>query len=255
MTETFFHPLGDTITIWDEEELARVIREIDFERGADRQTSDFRERYTLAMYLLTLASRNELKYPFGIAKRETPDFVWTRDGLEIGMEVTEVTSQRFRRGMAQTSSGEVVDLSQFSGTALHGGGWAGNAGEREWVDLLISSVLKKVEDYEQRSPFDRLELLAYSNTPGGCGLEFGDFPETRNSLLLSLEQRDPRNRIGKVFQEVQVIYGSSLIVDAMEHPMVLRPPVSQWFLRSKEILAWQLQAVFSHEHKNDPMTV
>ena len=119
-----------------------------------------------------------------------------------------------------------------------------NAGEREWVDLLISSVLKKVQVFEQRSPFDMLELLAYSNTPGGCGLEFGDFSETRKSLLLAIERRDPRNKIGMVFQRVHVIYGSNLIVDAMEHPTVLRPPVSQWFLRSKEILASQLQAVF-----------
>lgn len=130
LPEPFFHPLGDFITISNKRELARIIREIDFERGADRQTSDFRERYTLAMYMLTLASLNGLKYPFRIAKRETPDFVWTCDGLEIGVEVTEVTSERYRGGMAQTSQGEVVDLSQFSSTALHGGGWAKCRGAR-----------------------------------------------------------------------------------------------------------------------------
>lgn len=92
-----------------------------------------------------------------------------------------------------------------------------------------------------------LELLAYSNTPGGCGLEFGEFPETRNLLLLALEQRDPRNRIGKVFQEVHVVYGSNLIMDAMEVPKVLEPPPLRfggWHLRNNEILAIQLREVF-----------
>ncbi len=244
MTETFFHPLGDEIAISDEDELVKVMLEIDFERGSEGQTSDFRERFTLGVCLLTLAYQKRLEYPFDIVKRETPDFVWKHEGMEKGLEVTEVTSQLYRHGLAHTSPEEVVDLSQFSSTAFSRGGWAGNAAEREWVDLLMFSVLKKVEDYEQGSPFSMLELLAYSNTPGGCGLEFGDFPETRKLLLLALEQRDPYNRIGKVFQRVHVVYGSNLIVDAMEHPRVLQPPVRQWCLRNKEHLASQLLAVF-----------
>ena len=243
MTETFFHPLGDEITISDRSHLAKVILEIDFERGADRHTSDFRERFTLGEYLLTLASLKWLEYPFAIVKHETPDFVWKRNGVEIGLEVTEVTSQRYRRGLAETAPGETYDPSQFSSTALPGGGWVESGPEREWVDLVISSVLKKVEDYEQGSAFPMLELLAYSNTPGGCGLEFGDFAETRNLLLLALEQRDPRNRIGKVFQGVHIVYGSKLIMDAMEHPKVLQPPVGQWALGNGEFLASQLWEV------------
>ena len=73
--DSFFHPLGDEITISGEDELVKVILEIDFERGADQHTSDFRERFTLGEYLLTLASRNCLEYPFAIVKHETPDFV------------------------------------------------------------------------------------------------------------------------------------------------------------------------------------
>ena len=249
MRETFFHPLGEEITISDEAELVQTVGAVDFRRGEPRcaastQTSDFRERCTLGEYLLTLASLKCLEYPFAIMKHETPDFIWKRNGVEIGLEVTEVTSQRYRRGLARTPPGETYDLSQFSSTALPGGGWRGNAAEREWVDLLITSVLKKVEDYEKGSPFGMLELLAYSNTPGGCGLEFGDWPETRNLLLLELEERDRHNRIGKVFQGVHVVYGSNLIMDAMEHPRVLQPPVTQWGLRNREFLASQLREVF-----------
>lgn len=248
MTERFFHPLDDEITISGKDELVKAILEIDFERGAEGHTSDFRERFTLGEYLLTLASRNCLEYPFAIAKHETPDFVWKRNGLEMGLEVTEITSQRYRRGLAGTAPGETCDPSQFSSTALPGGGWAGDGAEREWVDLLISSVLKKVEDYEQGSAFPMLELLAYSNTPGGCGLEFGDWPETKDILLEERRKRDPDNRIGSVFQGVHVVYGSNLIMHAMEaDPKVLEPPplpFRGWHLRNKETLASQLQEVF-----------
>ena len=244
MTGMFFYPLGDEIAISDEAELVQVIGGIDLRNGASTQTSDYRERFTLGEYLLTLASLKCLEYPFAIAKHETPDFVWKRNGVEIGLEVTEVTSRRYRRGLAQTSPGKTYDLSQFSSTALPGGGWAGIAAEREWVDLLISSVLKKVEDYEKGSPFTMLELLAYSNTPGGCGLEFGDWPETKDILLEERRKRDPENRIGSVFQGVHVVYGSNLIMHAMEHPKVLQPPVGQWGLRNRESLALQLLDVF-----------
>ena len=253
MHEHFFHPLGDEISVSDKGELVKVILEIDFELGAKSQTSSFRERFTLGQYLLTLASLNHLEYPFAVVKNETPDFVWRREGVEIGLEVTEVTSQRYRRGLAhlrQTSPGELYDPSQFSDTALPGGGWAGNANVREWIDLLIFSVLKKVESYYQQAPFNKLELLAYSNTPGGCDIEYGDFPETRNSLLLALEKQDPDNRIGQVFQAVNVVYGSDLITDATETPKLLQPPCNiQWHLRNKEIMASQLQTVFGTRHR------
>lgn len=253
MHEHFFYPLGDEISISDKDEIVKVILEIDFELGAEGQTSSFRERFTLGQYLLTLASLDLLEYPFAVVKSETPDFVWRREGVEIGLEVTEVTSQRYRRGLSRlrrTSPGELYDPSQFSETALPGGGWAGNANVREWIDLLIFSVLKKVEDYERQAPFSKLELLAYSNTPGGCDIEYGDFPETRNSLLWVLEEQDPNNRIGQVFQAVNVVYGSNLIIDATETPKLLQPPCNiQWCLRNKEIMASQLQAVFGTRHR------
>ena len=40
MTERFFHPLDDEITISAKDELVEAILEIDFERGAERRTSD-----------------------------------------------------------------------------------------------------------------------------------------------------------------------------------------------------------------------
>ena len=105
-----------------------------------------------------------------------------------------------------------------------------------------------MEDYEKGSPFTMLELLAYSNTPGGCGLEFGDWPETEEFLLEERRKRDPDNRIGSVFQGVHVVYGSNLIMHAMEaDPKVLEPPplpFRGWHLRNKETLASQLQEVF-----------
>ena len=82
MSEPFFHPLGDEITISDKDKLVKIILEIDFEIGASK-TSNFRERFTLGQYLLTLASLSQLEYPFSIEKHETPDFVWRRKGVEI----------------------------------------------------------------------------------------------------------------------------------------------------------------------------
>ena len=105
MTERFFHPLDDEITISAKDELVKAILEIDFERGAERRTSDLSGTVHAGGILLTLASRNCLEYPFAIAKHETPDFVWKRNGLEMGLEVTEITSQRYRRGLAGTAPG------------------------------------------------------------------------------------------------------------------------------------------------------
>ena len=76
MSEPFFHPLGDEITISDKDKLVKIILEIDFEIGASK-TSNFRERFTLGQYLLTLASLSQLEYPFSIEKHETPDLLRT----------------------------------------------------------------------------------------------------------------------------------------------------------------------------------
>lgn len=76
----------------------------------------------------------------------------------------------------------------------------------------------------------------------------GDWPETKDILLEERRKRDPDNRIGSVFQGVHVVYGSNLIMHAMEEaPKVLEPPplpFGGWHLRNKEILASQLRAVF-----------
>ena len=94
MTGTAFYPLGDQISFFDQRELINKILSIDFNQGSKEKTSDFRERYTLFQYLLTLASRSFLIYPFKIVKGETPDFIWLRGDLEFGVEVTEGTTQK-----------------------------------------------------------------------------------------------------------------------------------------------------------------
>ena len=82
MSEPFFHPLGDEITISDKDELVKIILEIDFEIGASK-TSNFRERFTLGQYLLTLASLSQLECPFSIEKHETPDLEFLTKLFEV----------------------------------------------------------------------------------------------------------------------------------------------------------------------------
>ena len=79
MSEPFFHPLGDEITISDKDELVKIILEIDFEIGASK-TSNFRERFTLGQYLLTLASLS----PIGMS-------ILYREARDAGLRVPNKT--------------------------------------------------------------------------------------------------------------------------------------------------------------------
>ncbi len=193
MTERFFHPLDDEITISAKDELVEAILEIDFERGAERRTSDL-SGTVHAGGIPTNAGLSELsgvsiRHPEARDAGFCVETQWSGNGLEV----TEITSQRYRRGLAGTAPGETCDPSQFSSTALPGGGWAGNAAEREWVDLLISSVLKKVEDYEQGSAFAMLDRNR-SRCGGWVRSRRGDQDPGSGSTFCSSHELNSENR-------------------------------------------------------------
>lgn len=245
MTGTAFYPLGDQISFCDQQELIDKILRIDFNQGSEKKTTYFRERYTLAQYLLTLASQSLLIYPAIIVKNETPDFIWYRGDLEFGVEVTEGTTQKYRRGIAhhsRTRPGQFIINSDFSSTRSPRGGWAGRDGEREWVDIAVCSMLKKTDIYARREkPFEHMELLINMFTPVG-GFETEEFSELRQDLLCALERWDNDNKISKIFDAVHLISGSNIVIYADELPkLVVAPCETQWSLRRRDELKQQLK--------------
>jgi len=243
---SFFHPLGDCISFANGEEFSQKILSIDFDVGASRKTSDFRERYTLGQFLLTLWSKDRLKFPVTIKKHETPDLIWQQEEGEVGVEITEGTTQSYRRGVAihnRRSPGQLFFPSDLSDTASPRGGWFGQNAEIEWINIMIGAAVDKAEGYiASAKPFDNMELLIYSNSPGGNGLEFGDFPQTRNLLIQRLNETNVRNIVCPIFRAVNVVYGSDLIMDIMGETEIISPPQIRWRIRNNAMLGHQIEA-------------
>lgn len=244
-----FPPLGNEISFANAAELADIMLRIDFVEGyRPTQSSTFRERYTVCQYLLTLASRKALRYPVAIKNRETPDLIWISCNTEIGMEITEGTSEQLRSGLARhkiQDSGRPFYPSQYSRRSFFRGGWVGQDAEIEFVELMLEAVYRKINSYSTtQRPFGTMELLIYSFTPGGSGIEDDGFEPTRNLIVSKLNEQDPENEIGQVFQAVHVVYGSNVIVDFAGNPKYLVPPHDiSWSLLDRENLRRQLHSL------------
>lgn len=152
-------------------------------RGKGR-TKDQIECWIMYRCLSTLANYNALEYPLKLTKRERPDWLLVRAGKGIGCEITEAVNKEKLRAQSLPESqsyGSLVDPSLFkhgqeerslqelreivAREKLTGSGWAGNAVEREYAEIVRSASESKTISLN-KDGFDRFNgnwLLIYCN--------------------------------------------------------------------------------------------
>lgn len=152
---------------------------------ATGRTSEHTERYTVCRLLSTLSMTRHISYPLLLEKRERPDFLLCCNGTDIGIEVTEATSEDYSEHLAYAAKNtpqSFIQPSHFrydrplgrqkknnllAQTQLTGYGWAGDEPEKEWSlyirDAIISKSRKLMEPNFQK--FLKNWLLVYDNTP------------------------------------------------------------------------------------------
>lgn len=145
-----------------------------------------REMYSICRLLSSLAATEHLIHPLYLQKRERPDFLLNCNSHEIGIEVTEATSQDYSEFLTLAerddadhlliepchfSYGTTLTLEQKQSllrqTKLTGDGWAGDGAEREWSFFIQAAIANKCKK-SNRPDFQKFEqnwLLVYDNTP------------------------------------------------------------------------------------------
>jgi hypothetical protein len=178
------------------------------------------EVHCLRRYLFSLAHNGLLKFPITVAKHETPDFISTWGGNSIGLEVTKATQQEFEADLTrfnrqQNTRHYVSDLN--TGTMLLGVlGWAGDSVEIEWVNFVLNSIAKKLDNLASYSIGD-CDLLIYDNTP----LPAPDLKKAAEGVRLRFVKEPITDEKGRSFRVISVMRGPWLIYDIACKPLEL----------------------------------
>ena len=151
---------------------------------ADGRTKEHTERYSLARLLASVSG--ELTYPLMIVHDDRPDFALVSLDKRIGVEHTEIVPENVARASFLRSKGLGPDA-YFTPRATYGekrktaqelkdeflrdepgGGWFGNAPERETADAIVGFALEKTNSAKKDGyrTFDENWLLMYNNWPG-----------------------------------------------------------------------------------------
>lgn len=168
-------------------DLLQQLRAIDITvppRGEGR-TKEHTERWSICRFLASHARTRLLEYPLRLEKRERPDFVLRLPSRKIGIELTEavppdwawadarreklnyenlVFLHRFVPGEPQRPKEEI---DRIAPGATWGSGWAGDAPEREWADVMVHFARQKTERLA-RPGYERFAadwLFVYDNWP------------------------------------------------------------------------------------------
>lgn len=148
------------------------------------------ERYSVCRLLSTLARTEYLLYPLSLKRRERPDFLLTCNGQEIGIELTQATSEdysAFRTHVERSQQrykghwhfiepthfrhGKPLNKKQqddlLDSEKLKGRPWSGDEAEKEW-SLYIRDALKNKQSKFQKNNFAKFDqnwLAIHHNSP------------------------------------------------------------------------------------------
>jgi hypothetical protein len=149
------------------------------------RTTEHCERWSICRFLATYVETKLVDYPLRLEKRERPDYLLRLPSGNIGIEITEAVPpdwawldarreklnydnliflHRFRSGEPQRCREEIDRIARGGSW---GSGWAGNAPEREWAEVMIHFSLQKAETLAKPG-FERFAadwLLIYDNWP------------------------------------------------------------------------------------------
>jgi len=180
----------DPITAESLDELLHVLRDVPDEvppRGMGRRT-EHTEPWVTKRLVASLATGGFLRFPLLLELDDRPDIALRSDGSEIGIELMELVPPAYARAVAVANRefpDAIVDRSVFGwesewtpseirehlrteGHRLSGGGWAGDAVEREWAEAVRNAIEKKTERLNSAGfrVFSENWLCTYASSPG-----------------------------------------------------------------------------------------
>jgi hypothetical protein len=169
------------------------------------------EMYCLRRYLYPLVDSGLVRFPFTVAKSETPDFILNRpQDVIVGLEVTKATRQEFEADLTRLDRKQKTKHYPSDPAAgamdLSVAGWVGNALETEWVEYVLASIADKLKDIDTY-PVGGCDLLIYDNTPTGAP----DLNMVAKAVRLKLSETSPRSNNSRRFGVVSVIRDPWLI--------------------------------------------
>lgn len=169
----------------NKQELKSALSSMDISvpKRSDGRTKAHTERFAIAHMLSALLAKNKLAYPLGLIQRERPDFLLRINDSQIGIEHTEAIPQNeahktvLRDKVAgpdfylishhypsenKQSAKELIEEIQANKA---GPAWAGDAAEKEWSEVMLHFVKKKIEAMSKEGfeIFGENWLLIYDN--------------------------------------------------------------------------------------------
>ncbi len=175
--------------------------------------SDYEERYSICRLLSTLAYTEYLSYPLSLKKRESPDYLLCCNGQNIGIEVTQATSEVSKTYMNHATADIIAEPSFSHATEMMSkkqtedlcekneldDGFVGSKIATDiklFIEDAINKKLKKLNN-DGFSKFEQNWLLVYENTPSG----FFSRKEKLLSEINNLCPSDVSSCFNKIFIE------------------------------------------------------
>jgi len=215
---TYLEKTGDSLCFQSQREFESGVETLDTSvpSRTEGRKSFHRERACLVMFLKALVASSQIDFPFCVRKSESPDFVLTiRETREIGIEHRDITSQGYQKHLSESANKPADDpvwLDQFKSggppTSLVNAGWVGDEVEREWAQLALEAIRRKLELLNKTHflDLDSYELLLYSNTY----LPNVDRQKAIAFLSALLNKELAAQTVSRHFDSISIIYGNEV---------------------------------------------
>ena len=193
---------------------------------------DHGERYSLRSLLTSIADR--YTFPLTVKKSERPDFILVSPDMEIGLEVSQVTTTEIERDydkMSRRGNSELIEYGPDGhkviprGAPLEGPGFYGYQDCQLVARIAARALKSKIEKLNKpgfyKACSDQLLLLGTY----GLTLDLDDSSEVRalqDCLCSELKMAAEQSKSGRQFDCVHFIQGSWLFLDVTAKPEPMR---------------------------------
>ena len=139
------------------------IREYLFNLILKDDDTNSHEIFSLSLFIMALFKLNKINFPVEIEKRQSPDFFYRDNSVEIGIEHTRATIGQYKIALKELKKkpiGSTLELSFYSpfkklsnknsdigirvpSEDLNGIGWYGDLAEIEWSEIFSRIIKSK----------------------------------------------------------------------------------------------------------------
>jgi len=233
MSEGFFGSLVAGFFAANDREMRDLLSRVDATvpaRTKGRSSSD-RERYCIVHSLRTLEQNGLLRYPFELAKGESPDFRVAMAGRRWGLEVTEAASRKHQAAtteLEKSPPGSVLEGNEVRACdePLRSPPFAGDEPERLWTAEILAAIRRKTERLSGYEDLPDYQLLIYDNTEyvALTGWSVTELPARLAAAVENWRASEPSP--GRRFSRYSILRDRVLMYDVGGSSLVLPVPPS-----------------------------